>query len=293
MWLWRQIYRIFNPILNHGPIGFYRRNNGGDLAAMIAFNALFAFIPILLLIVALAGLLLKDEDRRQSAIDQIANLLPSDQTREAVDTLLRASDQSAQIGLIALIALLWTGTSFVTTVSRAMDRIYGVQGRNFFVNRLLAVVIIILVAILLVISTITATLPAVARNDWMPDGVERHIGASEWTQFITLGASLVASTLLFLLMNLSLPNAGQRFADVWPGSILSGMAFTLLTQSFPLYLQYSQNLNRYGAIFGVVWLLLAYFLFLAQIVVIGTMINAGFMRWRQHRKHGRDSAPIG
>ncbi len=292
-WLWRQINRIIDPVINRGPIGFYRSKNGGDLAAMIAFNMLFALVPILLLIIALAGFLLKDDSRRQSAIDQIANLLPSDQTREAVDTILRAADLSSQIGLIALVGLIWAGTSFVTTVTRAMDRIYGVNGRNFFVNRLLAVVIIFIVAVLLVISTVTATLPVVVRNDWMPDALERHIGASEWTQIITLGTSLFSSTLLFMLLNRFLPNAGQKFLDIWPGSILSGIAFTFLTQSFPLYLQYTQNLNRYGAIFGVVWLLLAYFLFLAQIVVIGTMVNAAFMRWRVHHRHGRGSAPIG
>ncbi|MDQ2684192.1 MAG: hypothetical protein M3Y37_11785, partial [Chloroflexota bacterium] len=38
-------YNAGNRVLNRGPIGAYRRIHGGDLAAMIAFNALLALVP--------------------------------------------------------------------------------------------------------------------------------------------------------------------------------------------------------------------------------------------------------
>ena len=286
------VLAVWDRVANRGPIGAYRKINGGDLAAMIAFNALFALIPMLLLLVSLAGFLLKDENRRASVVIHIANVLPYGQARETADTVLSASNQSAQLGIIGLVSLLWVGTSFITTVARAMDRVYGVQGRPYVHNRLVAAIVVIFVTILLITASITATLPAFVANDWMPDPLQRYFPMTTWTQLVSLGASVTMGMILFGMLNLVLPNAGQRPADVWPGTVFSALAFTLLTQAFPLYLQLATNLNRYGALFGVIWLLLAYFLFLAHIMVIGTLINAGFMRWRQQRGR-RYAAPIG
>src|SRR3954453_2215148 len=113
----RLVWHVINVIASRGPIGYYRRIHGGDLAAMIAFNALLALVPTLLLFVAVAGLLLRDPERMQSAVDHVSHSLPDAQTRDAVETLLTAKNQSTRLGLLGLIGLLWVGTSFVTTVA--------------------------------------------------------------------------------------------------------------------------------------------------------------------------------
>jgi len=46
----------------------------------------------------------------------------------------------------------------------------------------------------------------------------------------------------------------------------------------------TQNANRFGALFGVVWLLLTWFLLLAHILVISTILNAWNMRRHTSRQ---------
>ena len=277
-------------IFNRGPIGAYRRIHGGDLAAMIAFNAMLALVPILLLFAAIAGLLLQDESRLQSVIINISQALPEGQTREAIRTILSARQQTTTIGLVGIVGLLWIGTSFVTTVARVMDTIYHAPERHFVRNRLQALVVVIVFAVLLIASAITAALPTYFRAKNVPNRLEEWIPVNTTTHLITYGLSLVSGILMFGILHLFLPNAGQTGRDIWPGTAAAAIALTIVTQGFPIYLRLTSNSNRYGAVFGVVWLLLTWFLLLAHILVISTIINA----WHQKRLRRKTSlAPMG
>jgi membrane protein len=288
--VWGPPWRVINAVFNRGPIGAYRSINGGDLAATIAFNALLALVPMILLMIALAGQLIKDPDRLNSAIEIVGRALPAGQSREAVDTLLTARNQSARLGLASLIGLLWIGTSFVTTLARAMDRIYRAPERHFVQNRIRAFVIVLLFTFLLLASALSAALPTYFLNNSIPKEIEKWTPPGTLSHIVGYAISIVAGILLFGIVHYFLPNAGQGIRDIWPGVLAATISFTLLTQGFPIYLQLTQNANRYGALFGVVWLLLTWFLLLAHILVISTIINA----WNQRRRRSRTTAaPIG
>lgn len=295
----RRIWRLVRPavmlpydaieyIFSHGPIGAYRRVHGGDIAAMIAFNALLALVPLLLLVVAIAGQFLQNESRLDSAIDRIVQFLPAGQSREAIDTLLQARDQSTALGLISLVGLFWIGTSFVTTLARAMDRIYRVPERNFFKNRIRAFAVVLVFGMLLFASALLAAVPTYFANEGVPKWIKEHIPASTQSALVSYGFSVLAGIFLFGILHYFLPNTSQGILDIWPGVISAALAFTALTQIFPIYLRLTQNVNTYGALFGVVWLLLTWFLMIAHILVISTLINAWNLRRRRKKSIRQD-----
>ena len=124
-------------------------------------------------------------------------------------------------------------------------------------------------------------MPTYFLNNSVPEQVTRWIPAGTLSHLIGYAISIFGGVLLFGIIHLYLPNAHQRIGDIWPGVLAAAVAFTVLTQAFPIYLQLTQNSNRYGAVFGVVWLLLTWFLLLAHIIVISTMVNA----WNLSRRH--------
>jgi membrane protein len=288
--IWETILIPYNLVFNRGPIGAYRRAHGGDVAATIAFNALFSLVPLLLLLVAIAGRFLQNDKRLESAINQVSQFLPEGQSREAIDTLLTAREQSTTIGIISLVGLVWIGTSFVTTLARAMDRIYRVPERNFFNNRIRALAVVLVFGLLLFASVIFAAVPTYFANEGVPDWIRDHVPSGYISLVISYGVSVFSGVMLFGILHFFLPNTDQGVLDIWPGVIAAAISFTALTQAFPIYLQLTTNLSTYGAVFGVIWLLLTWFLAIAHILVISTLINAWNFRRRRRREFERNLA---
>jgi uncharacterized BrkB/YihY/UPF0761 family membrane protein len=62
--------------------------------------------------------------------------------------------------------------------------------------------------------------------------------------------------------------------------VVAGSLFVVLGQAFPLYLRLTGGINRYGAAFGLLTLLLAWFAVLAHILQFGCYVNVTYRRHR-------------
>ncbi len=101
-------------------------------------------------------------------------------------------------------------------------------------------------------------------------------------QFISYGISIIIAMLLFLTLYRVVPNAGQRFGDVWRGALFAAAGFVILVQMFPLYIRFVGSVglaSRYGQAFLFVTLLVTWLYLLAHMLLLGTWINAR----HQHR----------
>jgi uncharacterized BrkB/YihY/UPF0761 family membrane protein len=79
--------------------------------------------------------------------------------------------------------------------------------------------------------------------------------------------------LLFLLIYRILPNAGQTWRSVVPGTLMASVLLLVLTQVFPLYVALFPPNHPY-ALFGV-FLVLTFWLYLLGIIlVLGVELNA-------------------
>jgi uncharacterized BrkB/YihY/UPF0761 family membrane protein len=62
--------------------------------------------------------------------------------------------------------------------------------------------------------------------------------------------------------------------------VVAGGLFVALGQAFPLYLRLTGGVNRYGAAFGLLTLLLAWFAVLAHLLLFGCYVNVTYRRRR-------------
>ncbi|HEX5504718.1 MAG TPA: YihY/virulence factor BrkB family protein [Thermomicrobiales bacterium] len=263
----------------------------GDMAAAIAFHALLYLFPLLAAVLTIIGLVVQDTSRRSRATLTVVQVFPPESWRYLLDALQVARANTGLLGVIGAVGLFWFGTSLLASLARAFNRIYGVPPQSLLHQRLLAVALIVLVAALLTVTLVTSAVAAAlikllgALPGVFPLGLRLAAGA------LALGTGLVTAFALFLALYWLIPNARQRFGDVWPGAAFATVFFVAATQLFPLYVGLTPA-NRYGATFGLVFLLTTWFYLLAHIILLGAAINA-FRRERRATAVGAPAVPDG
>jgi len=264
-----------------GPIGWmyrgYQRANAGDLAAAIAFNALVAVVPMLLLFASVGGAVLRQEGVLIEFLHAVVWAVPDDQAAEAVQAVLAAKQRSPWLAGLSLVGFLWVGTNFVSSLARGMNRVYGVPNRRFVRQRPRDFLLVLFFAVLFILASVAATVPAffVGRAD-LPLFFRYSAFASGLVQIASYAVSIVAATILFLVVYRVLPNAGQKLRDIWPGTLVAALLLVLLLQAFPVYIRLVGGTNRYGQFFGFVPLLVIWFYALAHLLLFGAYVNASF-----------------
>jgi membrane protein len=259
----------------------YNEAGASHLSAILAYNALVALVPTTLLLVSVAGLLLRRDQVMTFFVKSAYWALPSDDARQALEAALTARSQSGWFALASLVGFLWIGSGFAGALNHCFNAVYGVPDGDFIATRRRGLAVLTAFIALFSAVTVATTLPALF--------IQRDTGPyfSTWAlagasgQIVSYTFATLAATLAFLLIYRLTPNAAQRLRDVWPGSLVAGGLFVLLGQAFPVYLRLIGGVNRYGAAFGLLTLLLAWFGVLAHILLFGCYVNVSY-----RRRHG-------
>jgi YihY family inner membrane protein len=261
-------------IRRYGEVG------AGNWAAAIALNALLSLFPILLAILFIVSLVLRDPGTRDSVLQQIARVLPPDsqgdpngtfeQIRQAIDGV---RSRTGLLGAITLPSLLWGGSALFGCIESAFAAIHGFTPRPFLAQKLMAVGMIVAYAVLSVVGIAASTMLAVLTPVAQQVGVDEVLGGPV-RYLIQVGVGLLVGAALFGLIHVVIPRRHPDRPRALPGTILGAVGFELLTLAWPLYFRLAgSGANRYGQVFGLLLLLVAYVVFLAQILVIGAVLN--------------------
>jgi membrane protein len=238
-----------------------------NLAALLAWGTLSAILPLLLGILAVAGLVLRDQQRLDQVYNAIAGALPA--AAEPITSVLDGMRQSAaSVGMIAIALLLINGSSFFSNMASVFNQAYHVQGRNMVVERLIGLGMLIVTAAILIVSTLAAGLSSLVSNvpGMLPVGPLAG-------QVVGWSVSIISAFVLFLLLYRILPNARQTWHSVVPGALLASVLFLVLTQVFPLYVALFPPNHAY-AFFGVFLVLTFWLYLLGLVLVLGAELNA-------------------
>ncbi len=239
-----------------------------NLAALLAWGTLSALLPLVLGILTVAGLVLRDPERLNQVYDTVMVLVPSQATgplSEALEGVRHSA--AAPAGIIAILLLLFNGSGFFSNMASVFDKAYHVESRNFIMQRVVSIVMLIVTTSLLVISTLALGVGSLVQHvPLLPIGPVLASVAS-WS------ISIVSAFLLFLLLYKVLPNAEQGWRNVLPGTLLSAVLFFVILAVFPLYLSIFPP-NQAYAVFGV-FLVFTFWLYLLGFVfVLGAELNA-------------------
>lgn len=262
----------------------YTRYSAGDLAASIAYHALIAMVPIFFLLVGVGGLFLRNDSVMSAATRAIQVIFPEGSgSTEAFQAALEARQNSGLLSLVSFIGFAWVGTGLISSMARGMNRIYGVRNLSFVAEKQRGFVVILLFLLLFVLSILTSVLPTTILLLDLPDILDRLFLTSRFTQLVAYSVALVSTLLLFFVIYRIVPNARQKFLDVWPGTLVASLLFVLLTQAFPIYIGLVGGVNRYGQLLGLITLIVAALFFLAHIILFGSYINATWQRRRERQ----------
>jgi membrane protein len=239
-----------------------------NLAALLAWGTLSAILPLLLGLLAIAGLVLRDQDRLDQVYNSITGALPAAAAEPITGVLDGMRQSAASVGLIAILLLLVNGSSFFTNMASVFNQAYHVEGRNLIVERVIGLGMLLLTGVMLMLSTLAAGLSSLVSNVPGVLPVGPILG-----QVVGWSVAILSVFLLFLMIYRILPNAQQTWRSVVPGTLMASVLLLVLTQVFPLYVALFPPNHAY-ALFGVFLVLTFWLYLLGMILVLGVELNA-------------------
>jgi membrane protein len=274
----KRLQRAFMASLPGKVAATFAEKQGTNWAVLLAWNALQAMLPILLLTIALLGFALGFAGVKQSAVVQdLVGVMPSPTARqETLDALKGAHAYSGVFLVFGLASFLWSGASLFSQMDQAFAAIYNVKQRDFVPQKLMSIGMMLLFVGLVGLTLVTSSLlPLLKFVPYLP----ALLTGGPATVALQALLGVVSGVVLFGAIYFVVPNRPQHVTDVWPGALLAGALFELLTLLFPLYLHLTGGGNTYGQTFGLFLLLLGYAYFLGLITVLGATLNAVSQEW--------------
>lgn len=241
------------------------------LAAGLCYFVFFSIFPLMLVLVAIAGHFLSAEEAMRQATRVVAELFPHQQGF-LVDLLRQVMEFRGEASMIGFIALLWSGKNVFMSLGHAMNEIWHVPGRNWFVENILSIIVAFSFGLLIVATSLGLTVASAFASYRFP-----YIGWSPamipgFVPFvISLGPAISAALILTALYKL-LPNRHLRWRDVAPGAMVAALAWEVLRRLFGWYLEHVARYEMvYGSLGGIVgflfWIYVSAVVFLLGVEV--------------------------
>jgi membrane protein len=254
----------------------WREDGATRLAAALAYYTTFSLAPLLVLIIAIAGLVGGREAAQTQTMAQVEDLLGAD-GREFVQGMIESASQT-KTGLVATflgaVTLLFGALGVFGELQNSLNTIWEVKPipaknwldgiRRFVIKRLLSFTMVLGIGFLLLASLIiSAALSAMGE----------YIGsrwplADFWLGLINFIISFTVITLLFAMIFKFLPEIKIAWKDVWLGAAVTSALFSLGKFLIGLYLGRSEVGNTFGAA-GSLAILLIWIYYSAQILFFG------------------------
>jgi len=271
----------------------FGRDNGGLLAAGLAFFLVLAFVPLLL--VGLWALGLVFAHRPDEALHKIVVLLQSQMPQggastEVQDLMARAgiaADEKAEhagpallrilqghgvAGLVGLLGIVWASIQIFINGSTAMNAAWQVQEkRNWFQLRGIALALLVGVGVLLVLSLVVTAFSSFISNSAfaheVPFAGAIEAGALELFA-IVVSAGMYAVTYKFLPS----PSANVSWKSALIGGVVAAVAFEVVKKGLSLYLL-KPNKSLYGELGNLIVFVL-WIYYSMMILLLGAEVSA-------------------
>jgi membrane protein len=264
-----------------------------SMGAAIAYYTVFSLAPVLIIIIAVAGLVFGKQAAEGALFDQIAALVGKE-SAGAVQALLRSASGTAS-GIIATLvgffALVVAATGVFGEIQAAFNVIWKTKPAKdaglwkLVKVRLRSLALIVGIGFLLVVSLVLSALLegfSFYLNEILP-------GLPFVLNGLNFLLSLAMSTVLFALIFKILPDALVEWRDVWIGAAATALLFTIGRHLISLYIGSSGVSSVYHAA-GTLVLLLVWIYYSAQILLFGAEFAKAYSDRRSSCKIARVSS---
>ena len=207
----------------------YNAAGGGLLAGGLAYAALFAIVPAVLLLAGVVGLLVADPIERAELVETLAGVLPP--MRELIEVVLaEAARDAAPVSILGAIALIWGTSRFVVAFEDAIARVMGGDSRRGLLARNLGALgaVVLMIGAMVASTFLSGVLAFLEAGE--AAGVFGFVGAAV---SIALGLVPVAATIgATVLVYRIVPVPAPPWRAVLLPGVVTGVALTVVARAF-------------------------------------------------------------
>jgi membrane protein len=258
--------------------------------AAIAFYTVTSIAPILLIVIAMAGLVFGRDAAQNAIIGQLGGLM-GQQTAEVLQTAVAsASDQTSGTvaTIIGVLTLLATASGAFGEMQSALNTIWKAKPKGTTVSRLIraraaSLGLVATLGFLLVVSlAVSAALTAFGErlNAVFPFGEAVMMALNAVISFVLLAV-------LFAAIYKVLPDRHLQWRDVLVGAAITSLMFVIGKSLIGWYLGSGAVGSAYGAA-GALLVLLFWVYYSAQIFLLGAEFTKAFA----NRNASKEARPV-
>jgi membrane protein len=250
-------------------------DRGTHLAAMVAYFALLAFVPLVFLSLALLGLVHR-ADASDFLVKELGRAFPGSSVTSIVSLVHRVQDNATALGIIGGVLLLWSSLSLFSALESAFNIVYGRPNRPFLRGKGLAAIVLISSVVTLFVSLIAGAFGVELLKRLDPGLVGNGVVA----YVLTIAVSLLGVFVFLLAMYRLLTNAPVTVRDALPGAVLAAILLEASFQVLPVFVRLA-GVNVTLRVLGGPAILLLWLYVMANVIVLGAEVNWWFAERRR------------
>ena len=244
-----------------------------SMGAAIAYYTAFSIAPLLIIVIAIAGFFFGREAASGYLYTQLAGILGSDGA-QAIQGMVRSASDTGDGVIATVIGIVLLGVGATTVFAELqtdLDRIWKAPAVKkaegiwaLLRSRLLSFGLVISIGFVMLVSFMVSAMLS-ALGDWWSGFFAGFVWLLQLVNFV-VGFAVV--TVLFALMYKILPRVHIRWRDVWIGSVVTALLFSVGKFLVGLYVGRTSVASGFGAA-GSLAVLLLWVYYSAQIFLLG------------------------
>jgi len=266
--LWKLVRQTIAEFLAEDPF---------TLAGALSYYTLLSLAPLLLMVVAVAGIIFGEEAARGEVLAKLDLAIGTQAAGLAQDLLANAYQRGSGwvSAVIAGVGVLIGATTALSQLQSSLNKIWGVQASKrawyALVRTRLLSLLFVLVLGAAVITSLVASSVITALSSRTTDALD-----FVW-RIADIGVPLALMTGLFAVLFKLLPDAEVRWRDLWVGAAITSMLFTLGRLLIGMYIGRAGVTSAYGAAGSVVGLMVWVY-YSSVIILLGAELTQVYAR---------------
>ncbi|MGG6267488.1 YihY/virulence factor BrkB family protein [Leptolyngbya sp. AN03gr2] len=273
--LWRLLKETFSE---------WQINDAPLLASSLAYVTVFSLAPLMVIVIMIVGAIFGEATAQEQIVTQLTEFVGEDGAQlmaTAIQNMRAEAEGGAVQWLVSLGFLLFGASGVFSQIQEALDRIWEVQPSperqwlHFLRKRLLSFAMILVIAFLLLVSSVgtTALAAIVAQlNDLIP-------GLGNLWQVVRWLITFLVTSIVFAALYTILPDAEIAWRDTIVGAMITAILFLVGQALFGIFLSQTDFGSAYG-VAGSFVIVITWIYYAAQVLLAGATLTKIMARKR-------------
>ncbi|MEZ4767499.1 MAG: YihY/virulence factor BrkB family protein [Caldilineales bacterium] len=264
-----------------GAFDQFAAARGTQASAAVAYYAMFSLFPMLMVLVVLLSYLVDAATAQDLVLTLVTRVLPKDPgvTTLITETFAGIYARRGPVGLIGLVALLWSASGAFTTLTFNIDLAWADESRpNPLKARLIGLLLILLLFVALLLALFLSTVSGMLAA--LPSlfnflGIDPELGQLGTLRVASIVVTVIALTGLYRWI----PNRYVPWRAALMPALFAALASQVVNAGYSWYL--GSGFSRYELLYGpltTIIVLMFWFYLTVLLILVGAHLGAAISR---------------